>query len=139
MKLAAAALAALFVCLAQPAAADDGFKPLGVWAARIDKVETPSQDRLVHVYVTLRNISDKPLVQTERVALLMEDSLGVTVESGQGLQPIAGYPKLFDSPPPMTPPGGEIAAKYVFDRNKDARVVAIMVEESREHLATFTF
>ena len=134
----AAAFAALAVCIAQPAAATD-FKPLGVWAARIDRIENPPQDRLVHVYVTLRNISDKPLVQTERVALLMEDSLGVTVESGQGLQPIAGYPKLFDSPPPMTPPGGENAAKYVFDRNKDARVVAIMVEESREHLATFTF
>ena len=137
MKLAAA-FAALAVCIAQPAAADD-FKPLGVWAARIDRIENPPQDRLVHVYVTLRNISDKPLVQTERVALLMEDSLGVTVESGQGLRPIAGYPKLFDSPPPITPPGGEIAAKYVFDRNKDAKVVAIMVEESREHLATFTF
>jgi len=137
MKLAAA-FAALAVCIAQPAAADD-FKPLGVWAARIDRIENPPQDRLVHVYVTLRNISDKPLVQTERVALLMEDSLGVTVESGQGLRPIAGYPKLFDSPPPITPPGGEIAAKYVFDRNKDAKVVAIMVEESREHMATFTF
>ena len=59
----AAAFAALAVCIAQPALADD-FKPLGVWAARIDRIENPPQDRLVHVYVTLRNISDKPLVQT---------------------------------------------------------------------------
>lgn len=139
VQSAAAPAFAQTATVAAPAPSADGFKPLGAWAVRVDRVENPREDRLVHVYLTLRNIGTTPLVQTERIAVLFEDSLGITVEGGQGLRAQPGYPKLFDSPPPITQPGQEIQTKFVFDRNKGARTVSITVEESREHSATFDF
>lgn len=117
----------------------DGFEPLGAWSVRIDQVENPREDRLVHVYVTLRNDSTRRLLQTEGINLLHEDSTGITTQSSQSLVAQPGYPALFGSPPPVTLPGQELRAKFVFDRNRGARTVSIVVEEGAEHSATFNF
>ena len=121
------------------AAADDGFQPLGAWSVRVDRIENPREDRLVHVYLTLRNDSARDLMQTENVSVLFEDSTGITVESGQGLKAQPGYPELFGSPPPITAPGREIRTKFVFDRNRGATPVRVTVQEGRDHSADFEF
>lgn len=121
------------------AAADDGFQPLGAWSVRVDRIENPREDRLVHVYLTLRNDSARDLMQTENVSVLFEDTTGITVESGQGLKAQPGYPELFGSPPPVVAPGREIRTKFVFDRNRGATPVRVTVQEGRDHSADFEF
>ena len=121
------------------AASADGFEPLGAWSVRIDQVENPREDRLVHVYVTLRNDSTRRLLQTEGINLLHEDSTGITTQSSQSLKAQPGYPELFGSPPPVTLPGQELRAKFVFDRNRGAQTVRIDVEDGVEHSAAFEF
>lgn len=118
---------------------DDGFAPLGAWSVRVDRVENPREDRLVHVYLTLRNDSTRPLMQTENISVLFEDSSGITVESGQGLKAEPGYPQLFGSPPPVVEPGREIRTKFVFDRNRGASAIRVTVQEGQEHSADFEF
>lgn len=122
----------------QPPAADD-FQPLGAWSVRVDRVENPREDRLVHVYLTLRNDSTRPLLQTQDVSVLHQDSTGIMVESGQGLKALPGYPELFGSPPPVVLPGNEIRTKFVFDRNRGASTTLIIVQEGRDHTAEFEF
>ena len=100
-----------------PAPAADGFQPLEKWDVRVDRVENPRDDRLTHVYLTLRNSGTGPLVQTQGVSVRHEDGDGVVTESGQGLRAKPGYPELFGSPPPVVLPGREIKTKFVFDRN----------------------
>ncbi len=117
----------------------DGFEPLGAWSVRIDQVENPREDRLVHVYVTLRNDSVQRLLQTEGINLLHEDSTGITTQSSQSLKARPGYPELFGSPPPVTLPGQELRAKFVFDRNRGAQTARIVVEEGVDHSAAFDF
>ena len=117
----------------QPAS---GFRPLGRWDVRLDKVEDPREDRLTHVYLTLRNASSAPLLQTGDVWVTLEGGDGVPQRSGQGLRAIPGRPELFGSPPPTIRPGGEIRTKFVFDRNRQAGPRRITIEEG-EHLVTY--
>ncbi len=121
-----------------PAPAADGFEPLGRWDVRIDKVENPRDDRLTHVYVTLRNASTQTLLQTGDVWVYLETSDGVTQRSGQGLRAVPGPAQLFGSPPPVVLPGKEIKAKYIFDRHRGVTLTSIMVMEG-EHKAEFAF
>ncbi|HUH11271.1 MAG TPA: hypothetical protein VLZ73_12040 [Brevundimonas sp.] len=116
--------------------AGDDFQPLGAWSVRVDRVENPRDDRLTHVYLTLRNDSTRRLMQTERVNVLHEDGSGLVTESGQGLKALPGRPELFGSPPPIVLPGREIRTKFVFDRN--GRTARITVEEG-EYSAVFEF
>jgi hypothetical protein len=113
------------------------FKRLGAWSARIDRVENPRDDRLVHVYLTLRNDSTRRLLQTEGISVLHEDSYGMTVENGQGVKAMPGRPELFGSPPPIVLPGRELRTKFVFDRN--GRTASITVQEGAEFSAVFDF
>ncbi|RZJ46867.1 MAG: hypothetical protein EON87_02950 [Brevundimonas sp.] len=117
----------------------EGFAPLGAWSVRVDRVENPREDRLVHVYLTLRNDSTRQLMQTENISVLFEDSTGITVESGQGLKAEPGYPQLFGSPPPVVEPGREIRTKFVFDRNRGASAVRVTVQEGQDYSADFEF
>jgi hypothetical protein len=94
-----------------------GFQPLEKWDVRVDRVENPRDDRLTHVYLTLRNSGTGTLVQTQGVSVRHEDGDGVVTESGQGVRAKPGYPELFGSPPPVVLPGREIKTKFVFDRN----------------------
>lgn len=121
------------------APAADGFEALGAWSVRIDRVENPREDRLVHVYLTLRNDSTRRLLQTEGINLLHEDSTGITTQSSQSLKAQPGYPELFGSPPPVTLPGQELQTKFVFDRNRGSQTVRIDVEEGPDHSAAFEF
>lgn len=129
---------AIALLLAGTASATDGFEPLSLWSVRIDRIENPRDDKLVHVYLTLRNDSAMPLTQTELISVLHENSLGFTAESGQSLKPQPGYPARFD-PPPVTEPGGQVQAKFVFDRQPGSRTAGITVEEGRDRSATFEF
>jgi hypothetical protein len=112
------------------------FQTLGAWSVRVDRVENPSDDRLTHVYLTLRNDSSRRLMQTEGISVLHESDSGVVAESGQGLKALPGRPELFGSPQPIVLPGREIRTKFVFDRN--GRTARITVVEG-EYLATFDF
>ncbi len=122
----------------QPEPAADGFEPLGKWDVRIDKVENPRDDRLTHVYVTLRNAGTQNLLQTEDVWVYLETSDGLTQRSGQGLRALPGPAQLFGSPPPVVLPGKEIKAKYIFDRHRGVTLTSIMVMEG-DHKAEFAF
>ncbi len=115
-----------------------GFQALSKWDVRLDKVENPRDDRLTHVYLTLRNAGTGTLLQTQDVWVYLEDSSGVEQRSGQGLQPQPGYPKLFGSPQPVVRPGKEIRTKFVFDRHQGASPTRITVEEGGKE-ATFEF
>jgi hypothetical protein len=112
------------------------FQPLGAWSVRVDRVENPRNDRLTHVYLTLRNDSTRRLMQTEGVNVLHEDGSGLVTQSSQGLKALPGRPELFGSPPPIVLPGREIRTKFVFDRN--GRTASITVEEG-EYSAAFDF
>jgi hypothetical protein len=115
-----------------------GFQPLGKWDVRLDRVENPRDDRLTHVYLTLRNAGTGTLLQTQDVWVYLEDSSGVEQRSGQGLKAQPGRPELFGSPPPVVRPGKEIRTKFVFDRNQGASPTRITVEESGKE-AVFEF
>jgi hypothetical protein len=140
---AAALLAALGPAVPPPAAVQDTaapapageFRQLGRWDVRLDRVENPRDDRLTHVYITLRNDSAASLVQTGDVWVTLEDGTGSGQRSGQGLRAIPGRPQLFGSPPPIVRPGGEIRTKYVFDRNRDAGSQRIVIEEGEHQVA----
>lgn len=113
------------------------FKRLGAWSVRIDRVERPADDRLVHVYLTLRNDSSRRLLQTQDISVVHRDSLGISVENSQSLKPQSGRPELFGAPQPVALPGRELRAKFVFDRN--GVTTAITVREGVEHSAEFGF
>jgi hypothetical protein len=117
----------------QPVA--DGFRPLGRWDVRLDKVEDPREDRLTHVYLTLRNASPANLYQTGDVWVTLEGADGAPQRSGQGLRAVPGRPELFGSPSPTIRPGGEIRTKFVFDRNRLAGPRRITIEEGEHHVA----
>ncbi|MNX06719.1 hypothetical protein D3C86_363910 [compost metagenome] len=114
----------------------DDFQPLGAWSVRVDRLENPRNDRLTHVYLTLRNDSTRRLMQTEGVNVLHEDGSGLVTQSSQGLKALPGRPELFGSPPPIVLPGREIRTKFVFDRN--GRTASITVEEG-EYSTVFDF
>lgn len=120
-----------------PIPAGDGFEPLGAWSVRIDRVENPTDDRLTHVYLTLRNDSTRRLMQTEGITVLHEDGGGLVIESGQGVKALPGRPELFGSPSPIILPGRQIRTKFVFDRN--GRTVSVTVMEGGEYSAVFDF
>lgn len=122
---------------APPAAPVAAFKPLGQFAVRLDRVELPREDKLVHVYLTLKNASSTTLVQAQGINVRFEDSDGVGVESGQALVAKPGYPELFGSPPPTTRPGGELRTKFVFDRRRGATPAKVIVIEG-DRTAEFT-
>ncbi|HZF41976.1 MAG TPA: hypothetical protein VEZ48_01040 [Sphingomonadaceae bacterium] len=105
------------------------FQPLAKWDVRLDRVENPRDDRLTHVYLTLRNGGTADLLQTQNVWVYLESSDGLEQKSGQGLRPVPGYPQLFGSPPPVVRPGKEIRTKFVFDRNEGASPSKVTVEE----------
>jgi hypothetical protein len=115
-----------------------GFHPLGKWDVRLDRVENPRDDRLTHVYLTLRNSGTAELIQTQNVWVYLESSDGLEQKSGQGLRALPGYPKLFDSPPPVVRPGKEIRTKFVFDRNEGGSPSKVTVEENGKQ-AEFEF
>ena len=115
----------------------DDFQPLGRWDVRIDKVENPRDDRLTHVYLTLRNASSQVQHQTGEVWVYLEDTSGATQRSGQGLRAIPGPPQLF-SGSPVVFPGKTIKTKYVFDRVRGATITGITVTEG-EYRAEFAF
>ena len=117
----------------QPAGA---FKPLAKWDVRVDRVEMPRDDQLVHVYLTFRNPGGQKLLQTEGVYVQLEDSEGVVRESGQSLRPVPGYPQLFGTSPAVMP-GRELQVKFVFDRAKGTRPVRVTVVEG-DKTAEFT-
>ena len=104
---------------------------------RIDRVERPADDRLVHVYLTLRNDSSRRLLQTQDISVVHRDSLGISVENSQSLKPQSGRPELFGAPQPVALPGRELRAKFVFDRN--GVTTGITVREGVEHSAEFGF
>lgn len=108
----------------------DGFQPLGKWDVRLDRVENPRDDRLTHVYLTLRNpvSGTRDLLQTQDVWVYLEAG-GIEQKSGQGLRAEPGYPKLFGSPPPVVRPGKEIRTKFVFDRQSGGGAMTITIEE----------
>lgn len=113
--------------------ANDGFKPVGKFDARIDKVV--AEGRYWHVYLTLRNATAYSLVQAEGVDVRLEDSEGLGVESGQAVRARPGPPELFGSPPPTTRPGGTIAVKFVFDKREGASPARILVMEGEREAA----
>lgn len=111
----------------------DSFKPVGSYDVRLDRVEAPREDKLFHVYLTLRNATAQNLLLADGLVVRFEDSDGVGVESGQALLPRPGYPQLFGSPSPSTRPGGELRVKYVFDRRSGTRPVRIIaIQGDRE-------
>ncbi|CAN7480427.1 zinc dependent phospholipase C family protein [Phenylobacterium sp. LjRoot164] len=113
------------------------FKRLGAWSVRIDRVERPADDRLVHVYLTLRNDGPRRLLQTQDVSVVHRDSMGISAESSQSLKPQTGRPELFGAPQPVALPGRELRAKYVFDRN--GATTGITVREGADYSAEFGF
>lgn len=117
-----------------PAPTNDGFKPVGKFDVRLDKVV--AEGRYWHVYMTLRNASSGTLVQAQGVDVRLEDSDGVGVESGQAVRARPGPPELFGSPPPTTRPGGTLPVKFVFDKRDGAAPARIIVMEG-EHEAAF--
>ena len=109
-----------------------GFKPLGKWAVRVDRVDTPREDRLVHVYLTFRNASKGVLFQTQGVLVRMEDSEGVATQNGQSLRALEGYPQQFPSPP-VVEPGRELKVKFVFDLAEGASPQRVtVIEDGRQ-------
>ncbi|NIJ19171.1 hypothetical protein FHS95_000840 [Sphingomonas naasensis] len=104
------------------------YQPLGKWDVRLDRVENPRDDRLTHVYLTLRNPGTRDLLQTEDVWVYLEAG-GVEQRSGQGLRAEPGYPKLFGSPPPVVRAGKEIRTKFVFDRQNGGGPMTLTIEE----------
>lgn len=104
---------------------------------RIDRVERPADDRLVHVYLTLRNDGPRRLLQTQDVSVVHRDSMGISAESSQSLKPQTGRPELFGAPQPVALPGRELRAKYVFDRN--GATTGITVREGADYSAEFGF
>jgi len=117
-----------------PPSLSDGFKPVGKFDVRLDKVV--AEGRYWHVYLTLRNASSGTLVQAQGVDVRLEDSDGIGVESGQAVLARAGPPELFGSPPPTTRPGGMLPVKFVFDKREGASPAQITVTEG-EHEAAF--
>lgn len=117
-----------------PSPAADGFKPVGKFDVRLDRVV--AEGRYWHVYLTLRNAASHPLVQAQGVDVRLEDSDGIGVESGQAVRARPGPPELFGSPPPTTRPGGTLPVKFVFDKREGADPVRILVLEG-EHEAVF--
>ncbi len=117
-----------------PAPSSNGsFKPVGSFDVRLDRVEAPREDKLFHVFLTLRNATAQSLLLADGLVVRFEDSDGVGVESGQALLPRPGYPQLFGSPSPSTRPGGELRVKYVFDRRSGTRPVRIIaIQGDRE-------
>lgn len=67
--------------------------------------------------------------------MTLEGGDGAPQHSGQGLRAVPGRPELFGSPPPTIRPGGEIRTKFVFDRNRQAGVRRITIEEGEHHVA----
>lgn len=140
---AAVLLAAMGPAVTPPATVQDmaapepagEFRSLGRWDVRLDRVENPRDDRLTHVYITLRNASARNLVQTGDVWVTLEEGTGSGQRSGQGLRAVPGRPELFGSPPPIVRPGGEIRTKYVFDRNRDGGSQRIVIEEGEYQVA----
>lgn len=109
-----------------------GFKTVGKWAVRVDRVDTPREDRLVHVYMTFRNASKGVLFQTQGVLVRMEDSEGVATQNGQSLRAVEGYPQQFPSPPAVDP-GRELKVKFVFDLAEGASPQQItVIEDGRQ-------
>ncbi|MNK09517.1 hypothetical protein D3C87_274790 [compost metagenome] len=116
------------------APAADGFKPVGKFDVRLDRVV--AEGRYWHVYLTLRNAASHSLVQAQGVDVRLEDSDGIGVESGQAVRARPGPPELFGSPPPTTRPGGTLPVKFVFDKREGADPMRILVLEG-EHEAVF--
>lgn len=112
-----------------------GFKPVGNFEVRLDKVV--AEDRYWHVYMTLRNASSDLLVQAQGVNVRFEDTDGVGVETRQAVRAKPGYPELFGSPPPITRPGGTLPVKFVFDKRSGADPAKIIVMED-DKSAEFT-
>lgn len=112
----------------------DGFKPVGKFDVRLDKVV--AEGRYWHVYLTLRNAASYTLVQAQGVDVRLEDSDGIGVESGQAVRARPGPPELFGSPPPTTRPGQTLPVKFVFDKREGTEPVRILVTEG-EHEAAF--
>lgn len=123
--------------VAEPTAASPAgdFQSLAKWNVRLDRVENPRDDRLTHVYLTLRNAGSTTILQTEGVWVYLQDSSGVEQRSGQGVQAQPGYPQLFGSPPPVVRPGKEIRTKFVFDRRQGASPLRVTVEEGGREAA----
>lgn len=121
----------------QPQPPADDFQPLGKWDVRVDKVENPRDDRLTHVYLTLRNASTQPQVQTGDVWVWLDDTSGATQRSGQGLRALPGPPQLF-SGSPVVLPGKTIRTKFVFDRVRGASITRVTVTEG-DYSADFAF
>lgn len=106
-----------------------GFKPVGKWDVRLDRVETPSEDRLVHVYLTFRNATKGVLYQTQGVQVRLEDDQGTATQNGQSLRAVAGYPRQFPSPP-VVDPTRELRVKFVFHREDGVTPQSIVVMEN---------
>jgi hypothetical protein len=121
-----------------PTPTADGFEALAKWDVRVDRVENPRDDRLVHVYPTLRNAGSQNLLQTEDVWVYLETSDGLTQRSGQGLRALPGPAQLFGSPPPVVLPGKEIKTKFIFDRQAGVTIKGITVMEG-DRRAEFAF
>ena len=103
----------------------------------MDRVENPREDRLTHVYLTLRNASTQTLHHTGDVWVYLEDTSGATQRSGQSLRAVAGPPQLFGSSPVVFP-GKTLKVKFVFDRVKGASITRITVAEG-DHEADYEF
>ncbi|MNS35558.1 hypothetical protein D3C72_677180 [compost metagenome] len=110
-----------------PSPAADGFKPVGKFDVRLDRVV--AEGRYWHVYLTLRNAASHTLVQAQGVDVRLEDSDGIGVESGQAVRARPGPPELFGSPSPITRPGRTLPVKFVFDKREGASPVRILVTE----------
>ncbi len=117
-----------------PSPAVGGFKPVGKFDVRLDRVV--AEGRYWHVYLTLRNATSHTLVQAQGVDVRLEDSDGIGVESGQAVRARPGPPELFGSPPPITRPGGTLPVKFVFDKREGADPARIVVLEG-EYEAVF--
>ena len=91
------------------------FRQVAKWDVRLDRIELPRDDDLVHVYLTFRNASHGVLWQTQCVQVRLGSDDGVTEQNGQSLRSVEGPPILFDRPPAVDP-GAELKAKFVFSR-----------------------
>ncbi|WP_199193085.1 hypothetical protein [Allosphingosinicella deserti] len=111
-----------------------GFKSLGKWDVRLDRIDLPRDDELVHVYLTFRNATRGVLWQTQGIQVRLGGDDGVTEQNGQSLRAVEGPLRQFPAPPAVDP-GTELPAKFVFSRREGANPSSVTVIEGDKRVA----
>jgi hypothetical protein len=118
--------------LPQPApmpGSDGGFRQLRKYDVRLDRIETPRDDRLVHIYLTLKNATQsQQYVSSGVVQVQLRDSDGATKQTGQVLRPVAGALQHFGSTPVLQP-GEELKVQFALQLDSGTSPTKVIVVE----------